>query len=238
MDTKEHDSRELRKAMPTWFQASPLGKTILSETAHREAAERASIAERIVAIRREEVAVLPTLERTEEAAREQMEADRERLKVSERKYLAASSKRSLRRFNLQSEAERLERQLRDSAPVEIDDFISEMLALLDKDRGMVRTREVTGKLNVFTMTRPTIIQTNAAAVVARMKTTRDAIDAARALKIELVIPGDLGERLQALRKGIEAISLDSFEEFERLPYQRPIAEQARYGAMREEPHGN
>jgi hypothetical protein len=39
---KQIDPRELRKSMPSWFKRSPVGETILADTAVREAARAQS----------------------------------------------------------------------------------------------------------------------------------------------------------------------------------------------------
>jgi hypothetical protein len=57
MNEKQVDSKELTASMPGWFKASPIGITILVETAAREAADRKTTVTRLVAVRAERASV-------------------------------------------------------------------------------------------------------------------------------------------------------------------------------------
>jgi hypothetical protein len=124
--------------------------------------------------------------------------------------------------------QRLECDLHDSAPVEIDDFVREMNLLFEKNRFEIQSSEHAGKLNVLSMKRGTVSRSNAAAIHARLRAIQEAVAAAEALKFEFVIPVDLTARLDLLRKGVLAIAIDKYEEVTREPFQQLRAEQARY----------
>jgi hypothetical protein len=202
MNEKQVDSKELIASMPGWFKASPVGITILVETAAREAADRKTTVTRLVAVRAERASVMPALERAAAAARKRAEETKEALRLAEQEYAAAEGKRGLREIGLTMQIQRLECDLHDSAPVEIDDFVREMNRLFDQNRFEIRSSEHAGKINVLTMKRGTVSRSNSAAIHARLRAIQEGVAAAEALKFEFVIPSDPTARLDALRRGV------------------------------------
>ena len=120
-----------RKLVPDWFLGTAAGRAILSETETREAAERKKIAAHLAELRKEQVAVMPALAEAEAAALERVQAARESLKVAEREYGEAFSKRLAKSYELSRQVEQLEYQLQESAPVEIKNFIQRARDLIE-----------------------------------------------------------------------------------------------------------
>jgi hypothetical protein len=119
-----------RKLVPDWFLGTAAGRAILSETETREAAERKKIAAHLAELRKEQVAVMPTLVDAEATALERVQAARESLKVAEREYGEARSAHFAKSYELSRQVEQLEYELQESAPVEIKNFIQRALDLI------------------------------------------------------------------------------------------------------------
>jgi hypothetical protein len=204
---KQVDSRELRKSMPNWFKRSPVGETILADTAVREAAKRKVVADRLAELRTEQGATLPALKKAAEAALARVESAREALKMAEQNHAVAAGKHMSKSIELGSLCDRLENLLRDTAPVEIDDFIYEMSELHEENRRRLQVMERTGKRNPIDDSAPVIVHTNLTALNARLAAIRAAMAAAEALRILPIVPLDLDGLLQALRHEVMSIDL-------------------------------
>jgi len=208
---KPIDPRELRKSMPGWFKRSPVGETILADTALREASKRKVIADRLADLRTEQGATLPALKKAAEVALTRVESARQALKAAELNHAAAAGQYLAKGLDLGNQIDRLTAQLRDSAPIEIDDFIDEMRTRYEEDRRKLQVLERRGKINPLDDSRPLIVHTNLQALNARLEAIREAISAAEALKVAPVLPLDIEARLVALRKGVMAIDLGEVE---------------------------
>jgi hypothetical protein len=101
--------------------------------------------------------------------------------------------------------------LRDSAPIEIDDFIDEMRQLHEEDRRKLQVLERRGNMNPLDDSRPLIVHTNLQALNARLEAIREAISAAEVLKIAPMLPLDIDERLKVLRQEVMSIDIGEIE---------------------------
>jgi hypothetical protein len=181
------------------------------DTAVREAAARNVVADRLSELRAEQTATLPALEKAANAALARVESAREALKVAERNHAIASGQHLSKSLNLGNQIDRLIAQLRDSAPIEIDDFIDEMRQLHEEDRRKLQVLERRGNMNPLDDSRPLIVHTNLQALNARLEAIREAISAAEVLKIAPMLPLDIDERLKVLRQEVMSIDIGEIE---------------------------
>jgi hypothetical protein len=169
------------------------------------------VADRLSELRAEQTATLPALEKAASAALARVESAREALKVAERNHAIASGQHLSKSLNLGNQIDRLIAQLRDSAPIEIDDFIDEMRQLHEEDRRKLQVLERRGNMNPLDDSRPLIFHTNLQALNARLDAIREAISAAETLKVAPVLPLDIDERLKVLRKEVMSIDIGEIE---------------------------
>jgi hypothetical protein len=106
-----------------WFSSTPQGQKILNESANSDVAKRKAVAERLAELRREQASALPPLEAAITAAWKALEATWAAHKTAEAEYSAAIAARLAKGGELDAQVARLEVELRDTAPAEIDGFL-------------------------------------------------------------------------------------------------------------------
>jgi hypothetical protein len=168
-----------REIMFEWFSGTATGQKLIQESKGREGSQRKAIADRLMEVRKEEAAVLPSLMQAESDALERYQEARTRLAAMEREYLAARSARWGKAQELANQAGLLEAELRDGTP--------EVEAFIERAWGIITLRQ-----------HPHLTQ-------AMIDGIQETIAKARALTLEPAV-ADIPSRLAKLARELPAIS--------------------------------
>ncbi len=192
------------KGLPEWFETHPMTQKIINENKEAIAARRAQLREQINRLRQEQQEKLKDVEARFQEAYARLQQKRDELQMAERDYRQADHEKYAVSLTYTSQIERLENEMYDLAPAEIEECKKFLLAKLEKVRKEgLKVQNFPGKVDLLTQKRKPFTYSNIEAVNACVNYLQNAIHRVEHLKLQ--DSANLSEQLEKIKKGIPSI---------------------------------
>lgn len=188
---------------------SEAGRKAAADIMRDHTAERMDLKSRAEKLRRERGERTRELADAEAAARKRVEAARRELSEAEQAHRQSDMAHRQAAAHYTARIQKLERQLRATAPATIDEFIAWLDDAADECRATVITEKArkTDKLNTHTSEPVKEYFSNAPSLRNRLETIKAARQEAERLKDLVLDHTDVQERLDALRDNLPAVEM-------------------------------
>lgn len=198
----------MQTAMMNEMLDTDAGRELARQYQANKLAERQAIADEIDAVRKQRGVEVTPLSDAQKTAMKAVGAAQQALRAAEERHCITQAKYQRVKAGFDARIKRLEKELVQSAPEEIDAFIQSLQDEVEEIRrsGTTTNSEPTGKSYVDSGKPVMRHFSNAKSVDCRMRATREAIDTAESYKRKVLV--DLSDRLRQLRDDLPPVVME------------------------------